>query len=180
MAEFLQHVMLGETLQGHLFVRNSAGEPRDADSAPGYRIYGPDGLMQNGTGSISTFLDEKDISTVTVGTNEVTINSTAHGITVGTVIKVSGVSGLTPDISSTSNYYAVSSVVNANSFKIPVTGVSGTPGYSTAKWHVAGLYTYSHAIVGASGYERSKKYLVLGSATVETTSITGEDGFIVV
>lgn len=176
MGEFLQWVELEDNFKGHIFVRNSAGEPRDADSNPTYRIYGPDGLMQGGTGTASTFLDSKSITSVTSGASTTTITSASHGLSTGTVVKIQGVSG----ISGTINDYFSVTVVDANTFTISSATTGGTVSQGSASWHVAGLYTYTHAITGANGYERGKKYQVLGSVVVGLINVTGEDGFIVV
>lgn len=176
MAEFLQWVELEGTFKGHMFVRNSSGEPRDADSSPTYRIYGPDGLMQGGTGTTSGFLDEKAITSVTSGSPSTTITSANHGLNTGTVVKLAGISGLTGTINS---YYAIT-VVDANTFTVVAATTGGTVSQGAATWHVAGLYKYSHSITGASGYERGKRYTVIGSVVITAVSVAGDDGFIVV
>ena len=176
MGEFLQWVELEDNFLGHIFVRNSTGEPRDADSNPTYRIYGPDGLMQGGTGTASTFLDTKSITSVTSGSGTTTITSANHGLNTGTVVRIVGVSG----ISGTINDYFAVTVVNANTFTVGATTTGGTVAQGSASWHVAGLYTFTHPITGANGYERGQKYQVLGSVIVSAINVTGEDGFIVV
>lgn len=53
---FAGFVTLGETLKGAFIVKNSQESPVNADSPPIFKVYGPDGLMQGGTG-IATKLD---------------------------------------------------------------------------------------------------------------------------
>lgn len=50
--DYLGIVQVGGTLYGMLLVRVS-GTPTAADSSPTYTIYGPDGAMTNGTGTVT-------------------------------------------------------------------------------------------------------------------------------
>jgi hypothetical protein len=47
---FAGYVVLGATLNGACLVKNSQETPVNADSLPTFKVYGPSGLMQNGTG----------------------------------------------------------------------------------------------------------------------------------
>ena len=47
---FAGFVQLGATLNGAFLVKNSQETPVNADSAPVFKVYGPSGLMQGGTG----------------------------------------------------------------------------------------------------------------------------------
>lgn len=53
---FAGFVNLGATLNGAFVVKNSQESPVNADALPTFRVYGPSGLMQYGTG-IATALD---------------------------------------------------------------------------------------------------------------------------
>ncbi len=53
---FIGFVNLNAILNGSLIVKNSQESPVAADSLPTFRVYGPSGLMQYGTG-IATVLD---------------------------------------------------------------------------------------------------------------------------
>ena len=53
---FVGFVVLGAALVGSFLVKNSQETPVNADSAPTFKVYGPAGLMQYGTG-IATKLD---------------------------------------------------------------------------------------------------------------------------
>jgi hypothetical protein len=53
---FAGFVGLGATLVGAFLVKNSQESPVHADSPPTFKVYGPGGLMQHGTG-IATKLD---------------------------------------------------------------------------------------------------------------------------
>jgi hypothetical protein len=56
---FAGFITLGGTLTGAFLVKNSQESPVNADSSPTFKVYGPDGLMQHGTG-IATKLDSDD------------------------------------------------------------------------------------------------------------------------
>ena len=58
---FLGFFALGGTLSGLFQATGSNGLPAAADALPTFRIYGPGGLMSNGTGTCSAF----DASNVT-------------------------------------------------------------------------------------------------------------------
>lgn len=47
---FAGFVNLNDTLNGLFLVKNSSESPVNADSPPTFKVYGPSGLMQNGTG----------------------------------------------------------------------------------------------------------------------------------
>lgn len=47
---FAGFVALGATLNGIFLVKNASETPVAADSPPIFKVYGPGGLMQNGTG----------------------------------------------------------------------------------------------------------------------------------
>ena len=53
---FAGFVALGDTLAGAFLVKHSQESPVNADSLPTFRVYGPGGLMQHGTG-IARVLD---------------------------------------------------------------------------------------------------------------------------
>ena len=53
---FAGFVTLGAVMNGAFVVKNSQESPVNADSLPVFKVYGPSGLMQNGTG-IATVLD---------------------------------------------------------------------------------------------------------------------------
>jgi hypothetical protein len=53
---FAGFVALGSILVEAFLVRNSQESPVNADALPTFRIYGPGGLMQHGTG-MATLLD---------------------------------------------------------------------------------------------------------------------------
>jgi len=51
---FAGFVQLGSTITGAVLTRNASTQvPTDAASPPTFRIYGPSGLMANGTGTAS-------------------------------------------------------------------------------------------------------------------------------
>lgn len=52
MNSFLGFVTLGSSLLGYLLTKNG-DVPTAADALPTYRVYGPSGLMTNGTGAVA-------------------------------------------------------------------------------------------------------------------------------
>jgi hypothetical protein len=80
---FAGFVNLGATLNGAFLVKNSQESPVSADSPPTFKVYGPSGIMQNGTG-IATVLDSSQ-----TGLYAYTITADpSNGYEVGTSYKV--------------------------------------------------------------------------------------------
>ena len=90
---FAGFVGLSETLGGAFIVKNSQESPVNADASPTFKVYGPGGLMQGGTGIASKldadaglyqFAIAADPSNgYEVGTSyRVFINATVNGLTV--------------------------------------------------------------------------------------------------
>jgi hypothetical protein len=50
---FAGFVGLGDTLGGAFLVKNAQESPQAPDSPPTFKVYGPGGLMQHGTGIAS-------------------------------------------------------------------------------------------------------------------------------
>ena len=46
---FAGFVSLGTAFNGLFVTKNSSEQPMNADSLPTFKVYGPSGLMQNGT-----------------------------------------------------------------------------------------------------------------------------------
>lgn len=118
---------------------DSNGSPATPDAAPTYRIYGASGLVASGTTSI---LLSGDISNVS-NTNPAVVTDTAHGLTTGTVVRISGVVGAT----GVNGSNLVATRVSADTYSVPV--AAGGAYVSGGSWVAVGLY-----IVTADGTVR--------------------------
>jgi len=160
---FLGFVTLGNTLKGDVITRNTSKVPTNGDALPTYRIYGPSGLMTSGTGTVAF----RNTGTVTNATNAspIVITSTAHGLTTGTRVTITGVVGNTA-----ANGTFVITNVSADTFSLD--GSTGNGAYvSGGTWNVTGLYLLSHAITAGTGYEAGTTYAILASYAVSATSL---------
>src|SRR4051812_34371748 len=90
---FAGFVELEDSLRLDFLSKNSSGVPTDADALPTYRVYGPDGLVPNQTGTAGY----RDSGVVTGATNAtpIVVTSAGHGLTTGTRVTVSSVGGNT-------------------------------------------------------------------------------------
>lgn len=150
---------LGSTLIAPLLIRDTGLSPIDADSAPIFRVYGPDGVLAGVTGSCS-FLDSGSISTASSATPVVYTTTTSHGLTSGFVVTGAGVTG-----NSGANTSGICTVISPTTFSLANSvGVgSGTGG----TWHMTGLYTYTFNVTSINGFS---------VATLYTTVIEGTSG----
>lgn len=172
MGQYLGLVQLGSTLHGTLVTRDGSNVPTDASPAPTYRVYGPAGLMANGTGSLTL----KDSGTITGATNAgpIVITSAGHGLTTGTRVTVSGVGGNTA-----ANGTFTVTVVDSNTFSLD--GSTGNSAYTSGgTWHVAGLYDLSLAPTGGNGFAAGVNYAVLVTWTISGTTRADVHSFTVV
>lgn len=159
---FVGFVPLNSTLVFPLVTLDSSRRPKDATSLPSFRVYSSQGLMANGTGSASKL----DTGTITNATNAtpIVITSANHGLTTGTKVVISGVTGNTA-----ANGEFVITVIDSNSFSL--NGSSGNGAYTGGgTWHVAGLYTVSVSVSTANGYGAGSTYFVLVSYEISGTS----------
>jgi len=132
---------------------DSTGSVVDLDVPPTYRVYGPDGLLAGGTGT----LGYRDSGPVTGATNAspIEITSAAHGLTTGTLVSLAGVGG-NPGANGTFTI----TVTGANTFTL--NGSSGGGAYTAGgSWHVTGLYAVTLVCSAAAGYEAGVTYCVL-------------------
>ena len=159
---FLGFVDLDDTLVGTLLVLNTSNTPVDADSLPNYRVYGPNGFVESGS---VTRRGSGDVTNATY-TAPVVITSTAHGLTTGAYVTVSGVIGNTG-----ANGTFLITKVDDNTFSL--VGSTGTTTYTSGgEWHLAGLYNVSIAALGVAGYEKSEVYQIV--YTYEVSSVVQE------
>ena len=158
---FVGYVLLEGTLYGSMLVRDTSDTPINADSLPLLRVYGPNGYIVNGSCTL------KETATVTAATNAtpIVVTSSAHGLTTGTRITISGVAGNTA-----ANGTFVVTRVDANTFSLDDS--VGTGGYTSGgTWNTTGLYQYSFACLGTSGFEVSEHYQVLFTYAVSSTNM---------
>lgn len=170
---FLGFVTLGSELKGSLLTKTTGNVPTDATGNPGYRIYGPSGLMTNGTGSLSTF---KDTGTVAGATNAspIVITDVAHGLTTGTRVTISGVGGNT----AANGTFAVTRLT-ADTFSLD--GSTGNGAYTSGgTWHVSGLYEFALTPTGGNGYAAGTTYWIVTTYVMSGTTMSQIGSFTVV
>jgi hypothetical protein len=157
---FAGFVALGSTLSGTILTRDSDDTPMNGTSAPLFRVYGPDGLMTNGTGTSSL----KNTGSVTGATNAtpIVITSAAHGLQTGTRVTVASVGGNTA-----ANGDWTITRVGADTFSLD-TSVGNGSYTSGGTWSVAGLYGFTVDATAGNGYEAGECYSVLWTATVDS------------
>lgn len=163
MGQFLGFVALGGTLPGTLITKNTSGTPTDATSLPTFRVYGPSGVMANGTGTASF----KDSGSITAATNAspIVITSAGHNLSSGALVTISGVLGNTA-----ANGTFTVTVVDGNTFSLNGSTGNGT-WTSGGTWHITGLYTFTATLSGANGYAQGINYSVLANYTVSGTAM---------
>lgn len=174
-AGFWGFVPLGSALGGSHITRNSSNVPTDASSTPTYRIYGPGTtVMQNGTGSLSGFQDTGSVSTAAGSGGSITYNAPSHGLSNGTLVTVSGVSGF----SAANAGPAAVTVVDSNNFTLG--GVTGTGSGTGGTWHTAGLYAFAYTPSSSNGFVQGSTYTVFVTSVVSSNTITDTYTFTVV
>lgn len=151
---FIGFVELADALKASIVVRNASLEPVHADSTPTFRVYGDDGLMNNGTGSLSV----KDSGVVTNATNAspiVITTSAAHKLQSGMRVKIASVGGNTA-----ANGTFTITVASSTTFSLG--GSTGNGSYTSGgTYAVAGLYEISFTPAAGNGFEAGKFYTVM-------------------
>lgn len=158
---FAGFVVLGETMNGVLLVTNTSDTPIDADALPTFRVYGPDGFMVNGSGTVA-FLDSGVITDAT-NASPIVITSEDHGLTTGARVTISGVGGNTA-----ANTTAVVTSLTADTFSIPVAGNGAYT--SGGVWHVTGAYSWEIDALEADGYAAGVNYNIVFSFAISSTA----------
>ena len=162
---------LGDTLRGFIQTVDANGQDTDADAAPTFRIYGPSGYL--GVQGTSSFFES---GSVTGATNAapIVITSTAHGLTTGQRVTISGVLGNTA-----ANGTFTIIRIDANTFSL--NGTTGNGAYTSGgTWHTSGWYKYEPAIAGGSGFETGKSYEGRVQGVIGGTAVVDIDTFWVV
>lgn len=171
MANFFGLVPIGTALGGTIVTRNGSNVPTDAAALPTYRVYGPSGIMQSGTGSLS-LKDSGNIATAS-NASPVVIHTASHGLNTGTLVKSSGVTG-----NSGANVTATVTVVDGDNFSLD--GSTGTGAGTGGTWHVAGLYNFTYTPTLANGFQQGTTYTVYVTASVGGNTISDTFTFVVV
>lgn len=153
-------VALDGTLNGVLQVVNSSDTPLNADALPTFKVYGPSGVIEDGTCSLL------HSGSVTGATNAspIVVTSSSHGLTTGQVVTIAGVLGNTA-----ANGTFVVTKVSADTFSLD--GSTGNGAYTSGgTWNVTGAYRYSITVLGVDGYEVSESYSVLFAYALSSTN----------
>lgn len=158
---FLGFVQQENTLTVDVLAQNSSKTPVNLDALPGFRVYGPQGLMSGGTGTLG--LAESGAITGASNANPIVITSANHGLSTGQRVTISGVGGNT-----NANGTFIITVIDANTFSIPVAG--NAPYTSGGVWNTTGLYSLSIDAAGADGYQAGTTYTVLVSGSLSSTA----------
>ena len=135
--------------------------PTNSTAVPTYRVYGPTGIMANGTGSTSF----AETGTITNATNAtpIVITSAAHGLSTGTRVTITGVGGNTA-----ANATWVITKIDANSFSLQ-TSVGNGAYTSGGTWNTTGLYKVDITPLTADGYVADTLYTVFFSYVVSVS-----------
>jgi hypothetical protein len=144
-------VDLESSLVGSILVVNTSNTPVNSDALPTYRVYGPNGFVEDSSASF------RDTSALVGASNAapIVIASNAHGLTTGARVTITGVLGNT----AANGTFAIQRV-DANSFSL--NGSSGNGEYTSGgTWNVTGLYGFTIVATGTSGYEKGENYQIL-------------------
>lgn len=158
---FLGFVQQENTLTVDVLAK-SGDAPVNLDSLPTFRVYGPAGLMGSGTGTLSF----AESGTVTGASNAspISVTSSAHGLTTGQRVTLSGVGG-----NAAANGTFTITLVDANTFTL--NGSTGSGNYTSGgTWDTTGLYTLTIPAVGAQGYAAGATYSVLLSGLISSVA----------
>lgn len=156
---FAGFVVQESAFNGVLLVK-SEETPVNADAFPTFRVYGPSGYL--GVSGTCSFLDTGSITNAT-NANPVVVTSAGHGLSSGARVTIGGVLGNTA-----ANTTAVVTVIDSNTFSIPVAGNGSYTGGGT--WNAAGLYRWSVPATGANGFTAGVVYDVAFNWSVSATA----------
>jgi hypothetical protein len=171
MGQFLGYVALEANLAADKLTVDSSRLPKEPSALPTFRIYGPAGLMSNGSGSASKL----DTGSVTGATNAspIVIASTGHGLNSGTRLTLSNVGGNT----AANGDWQITKIDNDH---FSLDGSTGNGSYTSGgSWHVTGLHAVTPAIHAADGYISGQTYFVLTTWVISGTTYGDIDSFIV-
>lgn len=162
---FLDELVAGTFL---VPIRDSSNVPIEPDAAPTWRLYGPNSLVANGTGSAASL----ETGSITGATNAtpIVVTSAAHGLTAGMSVTVASVGGNT----AANGTFRVSAA-DTNTFTL--SGSAGNGSYTSGgTWKSTGLYriTLSGSVLSALAAGNTYTLVVywLESAARRSTTIT--------
>jgi hypothetical protein len=170
--KFLGFTPLNTNLPAEFLIRDNNNVPQDPAVLPTFRIYGPSGLMTNGTGTLA----QQNTGTLTNATNAspIVVTSTGHGLTGKPRVTISGVVGNTA-----ANGTFTITVIDANTFSLD--GSTGNGAYTSGgTWHVTGLYSATLDAQASDGYASGTTYFVYTSWTVGGSTYGDLDSYTVV
>lgn len=147
---FHGYVSLDGTFVGTVLVTDTDNTPVNADALPTFRIYGPNGYVEDGTAALL------DNGTITNATNAspIVITSSTHGLTTGAYITIASVAGNT----AANGTFTITRVDN-NTFSLD--GSTGNGSYTSGgTWNATGLYSVTITALGVDGYEEGEIYAV--------------------
>lgn len=169
---FIGFVAIDATLKFLVQVKDSSDVPIAPQSTPTYRVYGANGLMANGTGSLSV----KETGAVTGATNAspIVITAASHGLTTGQKVTIASVGGNT----AANGTWSII-LVDANSFSL--TTSTGNGSYTSGgTWTTTGLYEVSLTPTTANGFAAGGWYDVLVVITRSSDMVINQYRFGVV
>lgn len=176
MGHFFGIVQIENPLRSTVLSRNTSGTPTDSQTPPAYRVYGPAGLMQAGTGTLVLKDPSASGGGITGASNAspISITSPAHGLSTGANVTISGVAGNTA-----ANGQWTVTVVDADHFTL--NGSSGSGAWTSGgTWHVSGLYDVNFTPQAANGFLSGQCYSMLVSYTISGTPVADVFSFMVV
>lgn len=171
MGQYLGFVQLEDAVFLQAVFKDS-DSPANTDSPPVYRVYGPDGLMPNGTGTLA----KQDTGVVTGATNAspIVITSANHNLQTGVKVTTSGVGGNTA-----ANTTATVTRIDADHFSLD--GTTGNSGYTSGGvWNASGVYFASIDVNAANNYAQGVTYSVLVEGAISGTVKADTNTFTVV
>lgn len=161
MSAFVGLPKLEDTLVASLLVVDGSGTPVNADALPTFRVYGPNGFVEEGTSTLRLTASVTDATNAT----PIVITSSGHGLTTKAYVTVANVGGNTA-----ANGTWVVTKVNANTFSLN-TSVGNGAYTSGGLWNVTGLYGVSITVQGVDGYEAGEVYQIVFDYAVSSTQM---------
>lgn len=155
---FAGYVPIGNTL--HVGLQTRVGDlPTLADAFPFFRVYSPTGLLPL-AGSQAVARQTGPITGAS-NANPIVITAVGHTLTTGMRVSISGVLGNTA-----ANTTAVVTVIDANTFSIPVAGNGAY--VSGGTWSVTGFYDLPVQATALNGFVAGQTYTLLATYTISS------------
>lgn len=144
-----------------VLVKDADLAPADLDALPGFKVYGPDGMMPSGSGT-GAYMHAGAVSAAS-NTTPITVTAAAHGLSAGQRVTVSGVLGNTG-----ANGTFIVGTVTTDTFVL-LSSVGNGSYVSGGTWHATGLYKLEVEALAADGYLAGITYaaVVYGTLAAE-------------